>query len=394
MKKRLISIFVVLFLVAALFTGCSNNTTTEEQAAGSEPAASDSAPAEETASSGGDGGYTIGFSNGYFGNTWRSQFLDDFEQVAKEYQATGKITDYTISNAETDAEQIAAINNFIAQGVDAILVVPRVESALAPVVEKAISQGIKVICLDDSSWDGAINVVLDNASTMRVQTEWMVEQLGGKGNIVYINGVPGENWNTVRDDVVKEVLAQYPDINVLAEAPGNWSDTDANQAMTTLLNTYKDIDGVLAQDVMGRGLVQAFETAQRDIPPICGDSANGYLNLWKEKPDLNAFTYTFPPGIGATGLRVAVNLLDGKELKPESLSPNATNPDMINSVVIPIPYFIVRDVPTNNPHWMEVMDPRSKVISLDEALKVNEGKPDNVTMDYIATQDEVDAFFQ
>lgn len=400
MKKQVLSIIMIVLLVGVMLVGCSSPDAAQGTASPSAEAtqgqAADSGEQEAAAqsTSSGENGYTIGFSNGYFGNTWRTQFLEDFEMVAEEYKANGKIADYTISNAETDAEQIAAMNNFIAQGVDAILVVPRVESALAPVVEKAISEGIQVICLDDSSWEGAINVVLDNESTMRVCAEWLVHELDGKGDIVYITGMPGENWDTVRNDAVAEVLAKYPDINVLAEAPGNWSDTDANQAVTTLLNTYKEIDGVLAQDVQGRGIIQAFETAQRDIPPMNGDSANGFLNVWAENPDLISFTYTFPPGIGATGLRVAINLLDGKELKEESLSPNVTNPDMVNSIVIPIPYFLIRELPAEHEDWMDSMDPRSKLISLEEALKVNEGQADNVTMDYIATQEEVDAFFK
>jgi ribose transport system substrate-binding protein len=339
-------------------------------------------------------GYKIGFSNGYYGNTWRDQFISDFERIAEEYKAAGKISEYTVSNADTDADQITAINSFIAQGMDAILVVPRVESALAPVVQRALAQGIKVICLDDSSWEGAYNVVLDNYNTMAVLAEWMVDQIGGRGNIVYITGLPGENWDTVRNVAVKEVLSKYPDVNVLAEAPGSWSDVDANRAMTTFLNTYKNIDGVLAQDVMGRGIVQAFQTAQRPFVPVNGDSVNGYLNIWKELPDLNSFTYTFPPGIGASGLRIAISLLDGKNFKSDALSQNVTNPALKNSVVIPIPYYIIREIPAERARWMDTMNPLSKLIDLEEALKVNAGQPDNVTMDYIMTQAEVDALFE
>jgi ribose transport system substrate-binding protein len=378
MKQKLITFVCITGIMAVMLAGCSKKSDSGSQNAQAKTS-----------------GFKIGFSNGYYGNTWRDQFISDFEQVAKEYQAAGVISGYTISNADTDADQITAINNFIAQGVDAILVVPRVESALAPVVQRALGQGIKVICLDDSSWEGAYNVVLDNYNTMAVLAEWMVDQIGGKGNIVYITGVPGENWDTVRNVAVEEVLKKYPDVHILASAPGSWSDVNANQAMTTLLNTYKNIDGVLAQDVMGRGLVQAFLTAQRSpIPPINGDSVNGFLNMWKSMPGLNSFTYTFPPGIGASGLRIAVSLLQGRTFKPESLSQNVTNAALRNSVVIPIPYYIIRELPKDNPRWVGTMNPKSKLIDLEQALQVNAGKSDNVTMDYILTQAEVDALFQ
>ncbi|GHV75902.1 sugar ABC transporter substrate-binding protein [Spirochaetia bacterium] len=372
MKKGLLVTVISVLALSVLFTGCQRKGESASKA----------------------GGYKIGFSNGYYGNTWRDQFISDFEKVAEEYKAAGKISQYTVSNADTDADQITAINSFIAQGVDAILVVPRVESALAPVVQRALAQKIKVICLDDSSWEGAYNVVLDNYNTMEVLTEWMVDEIGGKGNLVYITGLPGENWDTVRNVAVKDVLSKYPDVHILAEAPGSWSDVDANRAVTTFLNTYKNIDGVLAQDVMGRGIVQAFQTAQRPFVPLNGDSVNGFLKIWKELPGLNTFTYTFPPGIGATGLRIAVGLLDGKTFKPDSLSQNVTNPALKNSVVVPIPYYLVRNLPQGKPRWMNAVNPRSRVIDLEEALKVNAGQPDNVTMDYIMTQAEVDSLFQ
>jgi ribose transport system substrate-binding protein len=378
MKKRFLVTAISILVLSVIIPGCQGRSGSS---------GSSTTAAAKTS-------YKIGFSNGYYGNTWRDQFISDFEKIAEEYKAAGKIAEYTVSNADTDADQITAINSFIAQGMDAILVVPRVESALAPVVQRAIAQNIKVICLDDSSWEGAYNVVLDNYNTMAVLTEWMVEEIGGKGNLVYITGLPGENWDTVRNVAVKEVLSKYPDVHILAEAPGSWSDVDANRAMMTFLNTYRNIDGVLAQDVMGRGIVQAFQTAQRPFVPLNGDSVNGFLKIWKELSDLNTFTYTFPPGIGATGLRIAISLLDGKNFKPDSLSQNVTNPALKNSVVIPIPYYLVRNIPQNRPRWMDTMNPRSKVIDLEEALKVNAGQPDNVTMDYIMTQAEVDSLFQ
>jgi ribose transport system substrate-binding protein len=392
-KKMLIATMILVLSITAILAGCGNagnsaGGDTEDQE--SQTSAADENATENAA----DGGFKVGFSNGYYGNTWRDQFIKDFEDVAEEYKSQGVINEYTVSNADTDADQIAAMNKFIAEGYDAICVVPRVASALAPVVKKATDNGIIVICLDDSDWEGAYNVVLDNYNTMEVCTEWLVNELGGKGDIVYITGVPGENWDTVRNDAVKAVLEKYPDINILGEAPGSWSDVDANQAMTTFLNTYKELDGVLAQDVMGRGIYQAFQTAQRPPVPFNGDSVNGFLNIWKEDSSIDTFIYTFPPGIGATGLKVAVGLLQGKEFKDESLSENVVNPTLKNSVVIPIPYYIIRDLPTDEPEWKKAMNPGSKLISLDEAIKVNEGQDDNVTMDYIMPQEEVDALFK
>jgi len=394
MKKRLFKLGLIVLSLSLILSGCSSVKTTGTSQTVSVTANASSQATSQSTTTTAKKDFVIGLSNGYFGNTWRTQFVDDITLVANEYKTSGAIKDFIVNNAGSDAEQIAAVNNFIAQKVDAIIVVPRVESALTPIIAKATAQGIKVISIDDSSWPDTINVVNDNTTNMATLTEWLAEQIGGKGDIVYIDGVPGENWDNLRNTQVATVLKNYPDIKLLATAPGMWADAEASKAMTTLLNTYKNLDGVLAQDVMGRGLIQAFKTAQIDPPPICGDFVYGYFRLWDTMPKLNAITYTFPPGIGADALRIAVNLLNGRTLKADSFSQNCFNPDLKNSIVMPLPYYVVRDVPTDNPKWMQDLDPRTKVISLKEALAMGEGKDDNEAIDYMASQADIDKLFE
>lgn len=338
-------------------------------------------------------GYVIALSNGFFGNTWRTQFLNDMTQVANSYQKQGIISKFIVNNASSDAQQIAAINSFIAQRVDAIVVVPETESALTPVIEKAIKQGIKVIAADDANWPGAVSVVNNNSMTMNIATQWMAEQLKGKGNIVYINGVPGTAFDNVRNAAVDSVLKKFPGIKIVGKAPGYWTDAKSNAAMTTLLSGNHKLNGVLEQDVMARGTLQAFKTAHTAVPPIIGDFVFGYLREWKSMPKLNTFTYTFPPGIGADGLKVAVKLLQGYKLKPSALSTNVLNPKLKNEVEVPIPYYVVRTVP-KSATWMTQISPKSKVISLSQALKMGKGQSDNTAIDHVLSDKEISALFQ
>lgn len=68
-------------------------------------------------------GFYIGLSNGYWGNTWRAQMVEDFETKAEEYKEQGILSDYMISNTNSDAtEQLNQINAMIDSGVDAILI--------------------------------------------------------------------------------------------------------------------------------------------------------------------------------------------------------------------------------------------------------------------------------
>ena len=65
----------------------------------------------------------------------------------------------------------------------------------------------------------------------------MMEQIEGKGDIVKITGVSGNAADTIREQANDDILAEYPDVNVLTSAPGNWSQTDAQSVMTTFLST-------------------------------------------------------------------------------------------------------------------------------------------------------------
>lgn len=348
----------------------------------------------KSASQGKSNGFVVAVSNGYFGNTWRTQFLDDMKQVADKYKQEGIISKYIVNNGSSTADQITAINSFIAQGVNAIIVVPQSATGLRPVVEKAIKQGITVVSADDADWPGAVNVVNDNSKTMLVATEWLAEQIHGKGDIVYINGIPGTPFDDARNAEVKQVLANYPDIHIVGQAPGYWTDAKANAAMTSLLGSHPHLDAVLEQDVMARGTTQAFKTAHRSIPPITGDFVCGYFKEWKSMPDLNTFTYTYPAGIGADGLKVAVKLLQGYKLKDSVQSADIVFPNFKHTVSIPIPYYVVRTLPTNNPKWAQMGDPKTKIITLDDALKMCVNKSDNTALDHVLSDSEVNALFQ
>ena len=86
--------------------------------------------------------------------------------------------------------------------------------------------------------------------------------------------------------------------------------------MSDLLAAYPNIDGVLTQDGMALGVVNAFEAAGRDIPVVTGELMMGFVQKWNELKPSGFSTYgqNNPPGIGATALGIAVRLLMGKEL--------------------------------------------------------------------------------
>ena len=205
------------------------------------------------------------------------------------------LSDYMVSNTNSDAtEQLNQINAMIDAGVDAIMIDAVSPTTIKSAVEKAQDQGILVVVTNDpAAYDGTICVCGDNYTWQEIQAKWLVEQLGGKGDIVEISGVSGNSADTLRVQANKDILAEYPDIKTLASSPGSWSQTEAQSVMTTFLSSYENIDAVLAQDVMGEGIIKAYENAGKEPTVMTGDYTKSFLELWATMPDLNTIGVSY-----------------------------------------------------------------------------------------------------
>jgi ribose transport system substrate-binding protein len=115
----------------------------------------------------GDAPYTIGLSNGFIGSEWRTQMVEDVQQVFDEYEQEGLVDRLIVESADTDVSgQIQQIRNLISAGVDAIIVNPNSATALNAVFEEAANQGVLVIATDQAvTSESVTNVVID-------QEEW------------------------------------------------------------------------------------------------------------------------------------------------------------------------------------------------------------------------------
>src|SRR3712207_944842 len=289
-----------------------------------------------------EGPYTIGVSNGFISSEWRTQMIDDLQRVNDEYKQEGVTEDLVIESADVDAQgQIQQMRNLINRGVDGIIVNPSDINALDQVIGQAENAGIPVIAVDQEiDAPGVTNVVIDQPEWARMGAEWLVEELGGEGDVVVINGIAGHPANEARYDAVKEVFAENPGIEVVQETNADWDQATAQQEMSNILASQPNIDGVWTQDGMARGVLQAVQAANPDeYPPISGEARSGYMRLWEEvrqqNPDFASYGPINPPGIGASGLRVAVELAQGGEIKQSELQGEGSN-----TLYVPIPGFV------------------------------------------------------
>ena len=134
-------------------------------------------------------------------------------------------------------------------------------------VEEAIEAGIPVLVTKTKIADNSVCpfVGQDDVVAGQMEMEWMAEQLGGKGNIVIIEGPTGIDAAISRTDGISKTLDEYPDIKVLHSQPADWNRDEAMSLMETWLQEGEEIDAVVAQnDEMALGAYDAIVDAGKE----------------------------------------------------------------------------------------------------------------------------------
>lgn len=263
------------------------------------------------------GPYKIGISNSFIGNAWRTQMIQMAKAYADTPEVKAMIKELTVVSSGQDVEaQIAQMDNMIAQGVDAIILNAATPEAFNAVIKRAAAAGVIVVSFDNIvTAPEAVLVNEDQVEFGRVMGEDLVKRMGGKGNVVMVNGVAGTSVDADRNKGAKEAFAKSPDIKILAELDGSWDSGKAQTVMADFLATKPKIDGVWVQGGTP-GVLQAFKAAKVPLVPMAGEGENGFRKALATMKDqgLVGISVAQTPGMVAVSMRVALELLQGKTL--------------------------------------------------------------------------------
>ena len=124
------------------------------------------------------GPYRIALANGYIANTWRIQMIKTAKAYAAQPEVAAKLKEFkVVSTGEDVAAQIAAINNFIDSGYDAIVVNAQNPTAFGPVIKRAKEAGVVLVAFDNIlDTEDAINVNVDQKGLGVLWANWLVKQ--------------------------------------------------------------------------------------------------------------------------------------------------------------------------------------------------------------------------
>ncbi|BBY86715.1 sugar ABC transporter xylitol/L-sorbitol-binding protein XypA [Mycolicibacterium tokaiense] len=217
--------------------------------------------------------------------------------------------------------QASQVDSLINQGVDAIIVVPVQADSLGPQVAAAKEKNIPLLAVNAAleTPDLAGNVQPDDVAAGEQEMQMMADRLGGRGNIVILQGPLGGSGEINRGKGIDNVLAKYPDIKVLAKDTANWKRDEAVNKMKNWISSFgPQINGVVSQnDDMGLGALQALKEAGRTDVPIVGiDGIEDGLNAVKSGEFIGTSLQNGTVELSA-GLAVANAIVKGEDVNTE-----------------------------------------------------------------------------
>jgi ribose transport system substrate-binding protein len=171
-----------------------------------------------------------------------------------------------IPRSEAPSEQIGLIDDVIRSKPDAIVLAPFDAKAMVAAVDRLGAAGIPVVNVNERLAGGnAVSYVgTDDYELALATARYLAQAMGGKGNVVILEGPDNQPSSVARLRGFKDALKEFPDVKLLASKPGNYARVPAADAMKGLLRSYSQIDGVLAaNDPMAIGAVEQLKTANR-----------------------------------------------------------------------------------------------------------------------------------
>jgi ribose transport system substrate-binding protein len=245
-------------------------------------------------------------------NWWAKKAIAD-------WQAKDKNVEFVLVTADNPQKQVGDVEDLIQRKINALVILAHDSSTLTPVVKKAYDSGIYVVSVDRGLTEKAENVYIagDNPGFGALCADALGQALGGKGQIVMMEGIPTV-INTERVTAFKAVMQKkYPGIKILESQPAYWDTQKGLALMENYLQKYKQIDGVWAQDDdVLIGVLQAYkESGRKDVKVMLGGAGSKIMikKVMDGDPLVKA-DVTYPPNMIATGISLGVLGAQGKGL--------------------------------------------------------------------------------
>jgi ribose transport system substrate-binding protein/inositol transport system substrate-binding protein len=232
-------------------------------------------------------------------------------------EAAERGAELVLLDANNDAQrQISQIENLIAQKVDILLVAAVDSDAIVPALDLAREANIPLVGLnmlintaEEYYYSGPNDVQAGELEAQR-----LIDLIGGRGEIAILEGPIGQSAQVQRLEGNKNILANYPDIKVIADQTANWSRAEALTLVENWIEAFPDLDGIIAHnDEMALGAIQALEAKGiKNRIPVTGVDAikDGCMAIRDGRFEMTVFQDAEEEG--RLGVRICMDILEGK----------------------------------------------------------------------------------
>jgi ribose transport system substrate-binding protein len=304
---------LVALLAALVLSACggggsssssSSETTTEAEAeteSESSGAEGEEESGAETAAAGseawcGEEGVTLGIQDGGGLNNWSKESQEQVQQIAKSCPAVEK---EIVVDADFEPQKaVSGIQSMISQGANAIVLIPDSGNcAEVPAMRQAMQHGVVVVpwAADPCGTEGTDYtkyIDWDTKAAGREWAEWVIEQMGDKGKLLYEGGPAGNTVSSNAAEAIAEVVGEHPNVELVEPISSeewpvtNWDPAETKKLTSAILAKHPEIDGLINDyGASVEAELQAFQAANRKIPAVAASESNALSCTWKEEKE-------------------------------------------------------------------------------------------------------------
>lgn len=324
--KRLMLIVVVILMFAMVTTACQSAAPAEQPAAEqpaaeapAEEAAVEEAPAEEAPAEEAAAGEELNFVTvvKIAGINWFNRMEEGVVAWGKENGVNATL----VGPAEADAaQQIPIIEDLIAQGVDALCVIPMDPTQLDPVLKKAMDAGIVVVTHEASN---QVNMdydieAFDNKAFGAGLMDRLAAEMGEEGEYaVFVGSLGSKTHNEWVDGGIERQKEAYPNMTMVGDKNESFDDAEiAYQKAKEILAAYPNIKGFqgsASTDVAGIGRA-VEEAGLQDEVAVVGTSLPSIAGDLLYSGAIDAIGFWDPAVAGAACNQIALMKIRGEEV--------------------------------------------------------------------------------
>jgi len=232
--------------------------------------------------------------------------------------------DIQFEDAQGDiGKQLNQIQNFVTQGMNAIIVNPVDTMATPKMTELATAAGIPLVYVnlkpaEETLPKGVVYIGSDENVSGKLEGEEIARLLNNKGNVVIMMGELATQAAVLRTEGIEKVVAQHPEMKIVGKQTANFRRSEAIDLMNNWLVAGTQIDAVAANnDEMAIGAILALQQAGKDPKKVVigGIDATPDALAEMEKGNLDVTVFQDGRGQGRGAVETAVKLIKGENVE-------------------------------------------------------------------------------